>query len=163
MLPSNTYKCHIDNARYLLVRLALRKADKWHRLSSLKYESELGKLITAAIVELCRNPKEACEVQVEAAGEAEPEIIDLTLDEDDIQPHAAPRLQPIPRPELDLTVFAQDESNMSLHELLESLRTDELKAIAKERKLNTNQTVRIYFTLLHGALIPSYIIYSVPL
>ncbi|KZT69818.1 hypothetical protein DAEQUDRAFT_241498 [Daedalea quercina L-15889] len=41
------------HARYLLVRLCLRKSDKWHRLSTLKYEGELGKNIRQAIAELC--------------------------------------------------------------------------------------------------------------
>lgn len=47
---------HVDAARYLLVRLALRKRDKWHRLSALKYERELGdpRCIVEAIDELCR-------------------------------------------------------------------------------------------------------------
>lgn len=43
----------IDHARYLLVRLCLRKTDKWHRLSALKYEGELGDNIRQAIAELC--------------------------------------------------------------------------------------------------------------
>ncbi|KAH9832914.1 VRR-NUC domain-containing protein [Rhodofomes roseus] len=41
------------HARYLLVRLCLRKADKWHRLSALKYEGELGNNVRPAIAELC--------------------------------------------------------------------------------------------------------------
>ena len=43
----------IDHARYLLVRLCLRKTDKWHRLGALKYEGELGDNIRQAIAELC--------------------------------------------------------------------------------------------------------------
>lgn len=43
----------IDHARYLLVRLCLRKTDKWHRLSSIKYEGELGDNIRQATAELC--------------------------------------------------------------------------------------------------------------
>ena len=43
----------IDHARYLLVRLCLRKTDKWHRLSALRYEGELGDNIRQAIAELC--------------------------------------------------------------------------------------------------------------
>jgi hypothetical protein len=44
-----------DAARYLLVRLCLRKEGKWHRLSDLKYEKELGStgVILDAMNELC--------------------------------------------------------------------------------------------------------------
>jgi Fanconi-associated nuclease 1 len=131
--------CTLDRARYLIVRLALRKAGKWYRLSALKYESELGKSIPSAITELCQN---TVQVQVDVKVKEEPEIIDLTLDEDEVQPPT-----PQPKPELDLTVFAEDESQMSLQELLESLHTDELKAIAKERKLKTTQRVCLHLTM----------------
>lgn len=45
-----------DDARYLLVRIALRKQDKWHRLAALKYERELEgpERIIGAMDELCR-------------------------------------------------------------------------------------------------------------
>jgi Fanconi-associated nuclease 1 len=130
----------LDRARYLIIRLALRKAGKWYRLSALKYEFELGKSIPSAITELCQN---TAQVQVDVkVKEEEPEIIDLTLDEDEVQPPI-----PQPKPELGLTVFAEDESQMSLQELLESLHADELKATAKERKLKTTQSVCLHLTM----------------
>ena len=52
-LPHNTASSGADHARYLLVRLCLRKTDKWHRLNTLKYEGELGDNIRQAIAELC--------------------------------------------------------------------------------------------------------------
>jgi hypothetical protein len=48
--------------------------------------------------------------------------------------------------ELDLTVFADDESKMSLHDLLRCLTTDELKGLARQLKIKTTQNVSIEFT-----------------
>jgi hypothetical protein len=125
----------IDTARYLLVRLALRKADKWHRLGELKYYSELGDSIPAAIDVLCEDPSKVDPV-VKVEEPHDPDVIDLTLDEDD-EPETSQRSQE----PLDLLVFAEDESKMTLHELLICLSTDELKAVAKERRLKTVQNV----------------------
>ncbi|KAH9928150.1 VRR-NUC domain-containing protein [Fomitopsis serialis] len=76
------------HARYLLVRLCLRKADKWHRLSALKYERELGNNIRQAIGELCGNtdsptsenakPSVKAEVKVEQV-DAQAELEPLSL------------------------------------------------------------------------------------
>lgn len=46
----------LDNARYCLVRLVLRKADQWHPLSALtNYEKELGPdCVEPAISDLCQ-------------------------------------------------------------------------------------------------------------
>lgn len=119
----------VDASRYLLVRLALRKADKWHRLSTLKYKSELGDSIPAAIDALCYDPSKVDPI-VKVEEPENPDIIDLTLDDDD-----EPETSQQPSSPLDLLVFAEDESKMTLHELLECLSTDELKGVAKERKL----------------------------
>ncbi|KAL1944729.1 hypothetical protein VTO73DRAFT_3159 [Trametes versicolor] len=43
-------------AKYLFCRLCLRKKDKWHRLSALKYQSELGNGIRDAMDILCGHP-----------------------------------------------------------------------------------------------------------
>lgn len=45
-----------DAAKYLFCRLCLRKKDKWHRLSALKYQSELGNGIRDALDILCGHP-----------------------------------------------------------------------------------------------------------
>lgn len=45
-----------DAAKYLFCRLCLRKKDKWHRLSALKYQSELGNGIRDAMDILCGHP-----------------------------------------------------------------------------------------------------------
>jgi hypothetical protein len=44
-------------------------------------------------------------------------------------------------PEIDLTVFADDESKMSLYELLNSLTTEELKCQARQIKIKATQNV----------------------
>ncbi|KAA1469402.1 hypothetical protein DENSPDRAFT_816316 [Dentipellis sp. KUC8613] len=89
--------------RYLLIRLCLRKPGKWHRQSSLKFESELGSVskIICTLRKLCGTAVEESvrkEVEREAEKEKERErerqadrreereVIDLTLDDisDDI-------------------------------------------------------------------------------
>lgn len=47
---------HIDNTRYCLVRLVLRKPDQWHALSSLDgYKKEVGEGgLIRAVTDLCR-------------------------------------------------------------------------------------------------------------
>jgi fanconi-associated nuclease 1 len=147
--------------------------DKWHRLSSLNYQAEIGDVgrITDAIMELCWDVKTEPPSVKEA--EDQREIIDLTLDDDvipDLQPDEEKIRDPkilvqdgcsIPRTEvaasdsidtisrysyvgeIDLTVFADDDSKMSLRELLDCLTLDELKAIARQTKIKTTQNVSI--------------------
>ncbi|TBU49163.1 VRR-NUC domain-containing protein [Dichomitus squalens] len=182
------------DAKYLFCRLCLRKTDKWHRLSSLKYEQELGQNgILAAIELLCRGKKgeqrepedvkpkledlnpnipdltppfkvkveeedvkpklEPTEVLLptEASGprQSGPEIIDLTMDEDDEPPQAGPsRLSPaIDSPTsstpssqdsirtADYSVFADDEEQADIFELLDCLTTPELETLTQQLKL----------------------------
>ncbi|TFY67939.1 hypothetical protein EVG20_g3751 [Dentipellis fragilis] len=84
--------------RYLLIRLCLRKSGKWHRQSSLKFESELGSVrkIVCVLRKLCGTEVEESvrkELEREAEKEREQErerqtnrreereVIDLTLDD----------------------------------------------------------------------------------
>ncbi|KAI0636683.1 hypothetical protein C8Q77DRAFT_1247200 [Trametes polyzona] len=197
-------------AKYLFCRLCLRKTDKWHRLSSLKYQAELGDGIRDAIEILCGHPPstsehdvkpavheiganlpdldptfrlpqvkpdpdaepEACapdsepkpqvkqEVQQPQAGPSSPrhtaypvikqeerEIIDLTFEDDEEggEPQKAglsqsPEYELAPTPSLtpkapDFSVFADDEEQAELMELLDCLTIDELTEIAKSLKL----------------------------
>ena len=161
----------VDNARYLLIRLSLRKLNKWHRLSSLKYHSEMGDTdcITSAIRELSWNAEEQARIDAkskEMKMEKEIEIIDLTLDEDDddgpipphfpvdnLQPEASTSSavlvdsQPTPTVVLDAefnrelgTTFADDESKMSLQELLGCLTTAELRDLARQVNLEKTKS-----------------------
>jgi fanconi-associated nuclease 1 len=172
LLPSvNINFRDIDNARYLLIRLSLRKLNKWHRLSSLRYHSEMGDTdcITSAIRELSWNAEEQARMDAKSKEmETEKEIIDLTLDEDDddtpipilnhfpvnnMQPVASTSSAvlidtrmtvagPTPTSVLDCefngelgTKFADDESKMSLQELLGCLTTPELRDLARQVNL----------------------------
>jgi fanconi-associated nuclease 1 len=173
-VPASFIECRhqflddVDNARYLLIRLSLRKLNKWHRLSSLRYHSEMGDTdcITSAIRELSWNAEEQARMDAkskEMEMEKEKEIIDLTLDEDDddapipnhfpvdnLQPEASTssavlvetRINvagPTPTDVLDCselgTKFADDESKMSLQELLGCLTTPELRDLARQANL----------------------------
>ena len=65
-----------------------------------------------------------------------PEVIDLTVDEEDeVQGKPGKAVQQDQPPKPGLEVFAQDESHATLHDLLECLRTEELKDLAKQMKV----------------------------
>ncbi|OCH92080.1 hypothetical protein OBBRIDRAFT_886490 [Obba rivulosa] len=155
-------------ARYLLIRLCLRKSNKWHRLESLKYQRELGDGIANAIRELSQTfttplgtslpGAEPCkDVKVEGiktefpVKEEEKEVIDLTLDED-CKPEPGPSCLPLMPPwhqrVLDKSSndwsssFADDETAASLQELLECLKVDELKKMVKDLKLKPSGSKR---------------------
>ena len=120
----------LDGARFLLVRLVLRKHDKLHRLSKLAFESELGPHIPNVIAELCKR-------QAPDPNVVEHDIIDLTSED-------GSAIQGAPAPaEPDLTFFAEDESRMTLRELLECLTVNEVCAVARELKLKIINTVSI--------------------
>ncbi|KAI0362440.1 hypothetical protein OH77DRAFT_1515684 [Trametes cingulata] len=204
-------------AKYLFCRLCLRKTDKWHRLSSLKYQAELGDGIRDAVDILCGRaqpspppeedvkpvvediilpdfvptfrldagpqvklePDAEPEMRLDPIPEPEPEvkpqvkqekteakpagspklskyhiiqeedreIIDLTFDDDEDeqekQPEAGPSCSPVYEPASpsltprapDYSVFADDEEQATLLELLDCLTTDELVDIAKQLKI----------------------------
>ena len=149
------------SAKYLPVRLCLRKTGKWHRFSSLKYESELGDTILPALRELCGSKKrreKQVEVKVEVKVE-EVEIIDLTMNDDEKPgPVAGPSklslLPPtpvVPDPP-SYEFLADDSSEASLRELLECLTLPELKDTANTVKVKSNTTVRSRLCIV-GALI----------
>lgn len=143
---------HIDPAKYLLTRLCLRKPGKWHRLSSLQYQHELGENITAILEMLCvsSNPN----TTEHHAIKQEQEIIDLTLHEMDLQdsmksPPASlleqPKVEAGPssvkiediydQPCEDLSFFARDHTYAGLPELLNCLSLEELRQLAKDMKI----------------------------
>jgi fanconi-associated nuclease 1 len=140
----------VDTAKYLLIRLCLRKPGKWHRLSSLKYQHELGNNITTALEILCSSPKK----NVDAIKQEEQEIIDLTLDEMQLQdttklpsnsvwpqkcvvegPSSMKIEDAFEQPCGDLSFFAQDHTHAELPELLECLSLDELRQLEKDLKI----------------------------
>ena len=142
---------NIDAAKYLLIRLCLRKSGKWHRLNSLKYQHELGGEIATALETLCVYPRQ-CSTDERPIKQEEREIIDLTLDDiDTIKPsfplleqsmtEAGPSsikiedLSLSEQPCGDLSFFAQDHTHAELSELLECLTLEELRRVAKDMKI----------------------------
>lgn len=140
----------IDAAKYLLIRLCLRKSGKWHRLNSLKYQHELGEEIATALETLCIYPKQ-CLTEGHPIKQEEREIIDLTLDEIDTTEPSFPLSQSTAeagpssikledlslseQPCGDLSFFAQDHTHAELSELLGCLSLEELRRVAKDMKI----------------------------
>ena len=142
---------HVDAAKYLLIRLCLRKSGKWHRFDSLKYQHELGEEIATALETLCVYPRQ-CLAEEGPIKQEEREIIDLTLDEiETIKPSFPPSEQSTAeagpstikiedlslseQPCGDLSFFAQDHTHAELSELLECLSLEELRRLAKDMKV----------------------------
>lgn len=142
---------HVDAAKYLLIRLCLRKSGKWHRLSSLKYQHELGEEMGTALETLCIYPKQ-CLTEERPVEQEKREVIDLTLDEIDTMKPSFPlfehpmaeagpssiKIEDLSLSEQscgDLSFFAQDHTHAELTELLECLSLEELKRLAKDMKI----------------------------
>ncbi|KAH7921382.1 hypothetical protein BV22DRAFT_1198248 [Leucogyrophana mollusca] len=148
------------NAKFLMVKLLLRKPDTWYRLESLNYGTQMGGIegLVNAIEELCRSTPDPLgalmqeELQIK---EEEQEVIDLTLDDEDELPQepvnpppepqepqaAPPPFDVLPKGEEETVpeaiILAEDETIMDLRSLLECLKVDELKVIAKQWKLKS--------------------------
>ena len=155
---------HVDSAKYLLIRLCLRKPGKWHRLSSLKYQRDLGEDITTALETLCASPKQN-EIAVKQ------EVIDLTLDEMQLQdtikfpsvslwqekhvlagPSSMKIEDTFEHPCGDLSFFAKNHTHAELPELLECLSLEELKQLEKDLKIKrANRNVSCVSTLALSA------------
>ncbi|KAF8514069.1 VRR-NUC domain-containing protein [Gautieria morchelliformis] len=134
-------------ARYLLIRLCLRKRGKWHSLADLekRYKIEIGgkERISQAIDELCGITRDA----VVNVKDEEPDVIDSTQgeNEDSEMPPASRTLdqcdrrkekESIPKDDADkVYTFGQDDASASLPELLGCITHDELKKIGKQLKV----------------------------
>ncbi|KAG6335477.1 hypothetical protein ID866_3605 [Astraeus odoratus] len=163
------------NARLLIVRLLLRKPASWHRLDSLRYQEEMGGIgaIIAAIDEICKSNDDSLDVKQDMKEERE--VVDLTLEEEFDRPRkeACPIMDvhasigsvtPGVSTALDATpgsksvILAENDDGMSLEALLGCLKKEELKSIAKELQLKSNQKVGTQYTptLLVAALLPRF-------
>lgn len=144
----------VDPARYLFIRLCLRKENKWHRLDQLKYQQEIGDNVNIikAISELCGQPvDEGPMARQEGVKQEDVVTIDLTLDGDDDESTtialkteensraSTPKFTPTNSD--PLLAFAEDETTMALPELLACLSVDELKKLGKQMKLKINLNV----------------------
>lgn len=134
-----------------MVKLLLRKQDTWHRLDTLKYERELGSVsaIVNAIDELCQVTPGISDV-VRKEEPEEQGIVDLTMDEsvthlqqEQDKPASVDAEAPEPSSRNRPLTLARSEREMDLKSLLECLRVDELRAVAKQLKLKTNQKVSL--------------------
>ncbi|KAJ6631580.1 VRR-NUC domain-containing protein [Mycena sp. CBHHK59/15] len=142
-------------ARFVLMRLIMRKPGQWYRISSLqKYVIEVGEEgLLQALLGLCKpfaTLADPMDVDEEDDG-----IIDLTLDSDDEEDVRAPT-QPVAGPSnpcqdgpnliqdppVRLDYFCQGESDMSLLEGLRSLNVDEIKKICKVMKVKHVKLVK---------------------
>lgn len=114
-------------ARYLLVRLILRKAEKWHRSDALNrnYHLDIPDL-NAAIDELSKPFTPIPTPQVKDDGR-EYIVIEDSDDEED-----AKVCQPPPDP---VGFFIQEDCNASIHEMLGCLKLPELRDLARTMKL----------------------------
>ncbi|KAI0306703.1 hypothetical protein B0F90DRAFT_1814554 [Multifurca ochricompacta] len=154
-------------AKYLLIRLCLRKPGKWHRFSSLRYHHELGENIMPALKTLCASPKPKF-YEDHIIKHEEWDVLNLTLDEMQMldkaeSPSASLWHQPnteagssvkiednLEQPCGDLSFFAQDHTHADLADLIECLSLEELRQLAKDMRI---KKVRGNRTAIESALI----------
>ncbi|KAF9469395.1 VRR-NUC domain-containing protein [Collybia nuda] len=165
------------HARYCLVRLVLRKYDKWHTVPKMeKFKREVGEEgLFCALNDLCQPLNSGVKVEpmdVDPPIKQEQEIIDLTCDTqpDDVnhsllipvEPHLeAPTLEDIlSDPDstdfgtLKLDFFCEDEGAMSLSDILWTLKLEDLKTLSKAVKVkspNSTKPWMIYTLLRHAS------------
>ena len=107
----------------------MRKVGKWFRFKELKYVSELGvEGIEGAIEELCSLSKKKSANQ----GKERADSVFGGQSASDESEHKDN--------ENALMIFAEDETNASMAELLECLNVDELKEVARTMKLSNSLT-----------------------
>ena len=131
----------------------MRSSDRWFKQADLKYEGELGvEGIKVAVAELCGNtetavPQSSIEIDVKPdIAEPKREIIDLTLDEEDLTLVEEPLGTPGPTAEdnvprrPDYSYLARGASYASTSELLYCLGMDDLHDLRKQMKVNCKET-----------------------
>lgn len=133
-----------DHARYLLVRLLLRKESKCIRLSGLKYTSELGSSanIIAAMKRLCgdTSPPTLKYAKPKPPKGTADDAISISDDEEE-DPPCEVKDEPAPEGNVPF-VYAEDETKMTLRELLGCLRCEELSEIGRSFKIKGTLKVR---------------------
>lgn len=141
-----TYITNQDHARYLLVRLLLRKESKCIRLSDLKYTDELGSTtnIIIAMKRLCADtsPLEISKSKPKPPRGTANDAISISDDEEDTPSEI--KDEPVHEGKVPIA-YAEDETKMSLQELLGCLRSEELSAVGKSFKAKTG--LKVYYML----------------
>ncbi|KAL0946548.1 hypothetical protein HGRIS_012753 [Hohenbuehelia grisea] len=126
------------NTRFLIVRLALRKAGQWYPLAKLEsFKKEVGDGLPDAIDLACKRiyPPPYLEDLAQEPN-SDSDIIDLTLDSDDDPPVLEPSV------ERSHVLFCQNEADMSLDELLNCLNVDQLKSLARDLKVAVSKQTK---------------------
>lgn len=158
-------KYSVDPAKYLFIRLSLRKTDQWLKLADLRYESELGQAgIVEAMKELCRAPKQpstqiVASTHLHVHANEGPEIIDLTIDEEEaaVVPIGLGDQHPPMKSETegemqerkpDYTCMAHGIDDADNLDLLYCLNMDDLRDLIKKMKLSCKE---------NRACIPSHV------
>ncbi|KAG0701782.1 hypothetical protein DFH29DRAFT_982609 [Suillus ampliporus] len=149
------------SAKFLMTKLILRKFNAWHRLDSLKYEAEIGSTdeVVQAIDEICSVPGqgkagavEEVQIPLDAipsatnaiAGPSSIKLEDLPMADAKLPNH-------VELPE-SVGILAEDESRMDLPTLLECLKVDELRCIAKQMRVKASSKKP---DMIHALLIGS--------
>ncbi|KAF4608206.1 hypothetical protein EYR40_000550 [Pleurotus pulmonarius] len=149
------------HSRFLLARLALRKPGQWYSVPKLQnLKKEVGEGLVEAIDELTytktsfdtSSPEVEMDAEPDIKQEPEPDFIDLTLDSDEdlasassMEPSTTtttPSSSPPNVPSHDYSYFCQNEKVMTLSELLNCLKVEQLKAIAKEMKVKVGKLAK---------------------
>lgn len=139
-----------DKAKYLLIKLCLRKTDRWLKLADLKYQRELGEDgILEAMRELCGDPAPDPTTQPETVedtkpnAETKPGVIDLTIEDENEAQDAAVHPSELGTAHLeeaqlrapDYTYLALSANGADLVDLLDCLPVPELRDLIKKMKL----------------------------
>lgn len=153
IVTDSTLTLRPDASKYVLVKLALRKEEKWQRFTKLQFERELGNVdqIHQAVEALCipfnsqdspqldLNPA-TCPTPIpeETIRAVEHDVIDLTFDEGEyVGLIATPSSTTVEDLEA-LSQFCEDHRQMGIKDLLDCLRVEELKILAQKLKLKCN-------------------------
>ncbi|KAG8887334.1 hypothetical protein FRB98_000203 [Tulasnella sp. 332] len=140
------YKKLPYTAQYLLVRLILRKPEKWYRSDGLTeaYKEDIPNL-NSAINALCLKSNDGpC-----SSVDRQPEYITIYDSDDEEALEQTPKATAEPAP----PHFAQDDRNASLSDILNCLIMPELKALAKDLKVKIVEMKRaeVMEALIHHA------------
>jgi hypothetical protein len=157
----------IDNERYLISRLCSRKSPRWIRQSAMStYQSALGEdAFQSAVKSLLQRTQQSKQTSSSTPSKKspkktrlpdktsikleEPEIIDLTLDEDEDLNQSAtkpiklseenikpPVLFTTAMEQLNLSFFIETSDSAELDDLLGCLNVDELKDIMRKSRIS---------------------------
>ena len=143
----------VDNARYLLARLLVRKTGKWYRYDQLKYVTELGvEGIIDSMKELCgtlhisshpslqNEPSQTQGDSLSRKSFRKQDTIHCSQAGDSMDAEAMKvevNETVYVKPNSTFNYYAEDETKASIPDLLSCLNVDELKSLARTLKLSS--------------------------